>query len=95
MSYVVVIYEYRPERADAQLELRPQHREFLGSLQKEGLLVAAGAWPDTGEDPGALLLFNSEDPDAILATLDKDPYLQNDVIARRRAHCWQPAVGQL
>ena len=42
----------------ARLELRPRHRELLGEMHEQGLLVAAGPFADQS---GALLLFATDD----------------------------------
>lgn len=89
---VAVIYEYDPAHEDDRLGLRPQHRDFLGTLLDKEQLIAAGAWPDGS---GALLLFNGEDTDATLALLDSDPYLAAGVVAKRVAHIWNPPIGSL
>ena len=67
----------------ARLELRPRHRELLGELHAEGLLVAAGPF---GDQSGALLLFASDDVAAVKSALARDPSDQ-EAAASKRATC--------
>ena len=55
----------------ARLELRPRHREILGEMHEEGLLVAAGPFADQS---GALLLFATDDVAEVKTALARDPY---------------------
>ncbi len=55
----------------ARLELRPRHRELLGEMHEQGLLVAAGPFADQS---GALLLFETDDVAAVKTALARDPY---------------------
>jgi uncharacterized protein YciI len=62
-----------PER---RMEVRPAHRDYLGTLNDAGKLVAAGPFAD---ETGALLIYNVADEAELREILAKDPYTTADV----------------
>lgn len=92
MSYFVVTYTYVPDTA-ALDRIRPQHREYLGTLVGE-TLVASGPFVDASE-PGALLLFEAATADEVLEQLDADPFWEAELIAERTVTQWNPVLGSV
>jgi uncharacterized protein YciI len=80
----VVLYEY-DDNAALRDELRPAHREFLGS--RDGLLLsgptAAG---------GAVIVYQAE-PTELEAWLDGDPFWSAGTIAKRVVTEWTIGMG--
>ena len=81
----VVLYEYG-EGTDAKRdELRPAHREFLGS--RDGLVLsgptAAG---------GAVIVYEAE-PAELESWLDGDPFWTADTISKRVVTEWTIGMG--
>lgn len=74
----------------ARLELRPRHRELLGELHAEGLLVAAGPF---GDQSGALLLFATDDVAAVKSALARDPYYQAPGVQIVTIQPWSVVTG--
>jgi uncharacterized protein YciI len=70
--------------------VRPEHRDFLGSLAEQGKVLAAGAWT---ADDGGLLIFETEDEAELRGLLDQDPYKAAEVISRTRITPWNPLLG--
>lgn len=73
----------------ARLAARPAHRELLGQLREQGVLVMAGPWAD---DSGALLVFDAErsEVDDIMA---RDPYYSTDGVKVVGLREWRPIVA--
>ncbi|RMB58309.1 YciI family protein [Tessaracoccus antarcticus] len=90
MSHFAVHYTYVSD-ATLLAEHRPAHRDFLRSLVGSGL-VAAGAYPDA-EEPAALLIVEAETADDVATMLERDPFLVQGAIARRRIQLWNPPIG--
>lgn len=90
MNYYAVHYTYVTD-ADALTAERPAHRDYLRTLGQGGL-VAAGAYPEA-DQPGALLIFKSENARHVEAQLNKDPYWTKDLITERRIELWTPVIG--
>jgi uncharacterized protein YciI len=86
-----VIYRYADD-ATALDEHRPAHRDHLRALFERGRLVVSGPLADGGA-PGALLILDAEDVDAVAALLDDDPFHVLGLIAEREIRRWNPAFG--
>lgn len=88
MAYFAASYTYADSPAELD-ELRPRHREFLGSLEA---IVASG--PLLATTPGrALLILRGESVEQIEALLDDDPFRVAGLIAEREVHEWNPVIG--
>ena len=72
---------------------RPEHREHLAELHREGTLLLSG--PLGGGAPGALLVITAESAEDALAKLDGDPFKRERVIADRVAREWTVVIGEL
>lgn len=73
----------------ARLAARPAHRELLGRLHDEGVVVLAGPFPD---DSGALLVFDVDDPAELDRVLAADPYYSAPGVRVVRRQPWSPVV---
>ncbi|MFI6151475.1 YciI family protein [Kitasatospora sp. NPDC051170] len=90
MAYYAVEYVFTSD--GRHREVRPAHRDYLTSLQKEGKLVLSG--PLTS-DTGGLLIFRAEDEAAVRALVDADPYAEQGVLTETRIVQWNPLLGYL
>lgn len=81
----VVIYDYAEGSTDKRDELRPAHRDFLGS--RDGLVLsgptAAG---------GAVIVYEAE-PTELEAWLDGDPFWTAGTISSRLVTEWTVGMG--
>ena len=91
MPLHAVLYRYSTDAA-ALDEHRPDHRDYLRSLFEQGHIVVSGPLADGG-GPGALLILEAEDVDAVAALLDKDPFHILGLITDREIRHWNPAFG--
>ncbi len=90
MATFAVRYTY-DQRTDLQDEVRPEHRAYLRGLAERGLLHGSGPFSDG--TPGALLVFETADRDALAALLADDPFARAGVIAEVEVRAWRLVIG--
>lgn len=90
MATFAVRYTY-DQRTDLQDELRPEHRAYLRGLAEHGLLHGSGPFSDGA--PGALLVFEATDRDALDTLLAGDPFARAGVIAEVEVRAWTLVIG--
>lgn len=91
MATYAVQYTYTDDAARVAT-FRPEHREHLAELHREGTLLLSGP---LGGGPGALLIVEAESEEAALAALDGDPFKRERVITDRTARQWNVVIGEL
>ena len=91
MAAFAVQYTYVDD-ASRVATFRPEHREHLSELHREGTLLLSG--PLSGE-PGALLIVLADSAEEALAKRDGDPFKRERVIADRSVREWTVVIGQL
>lgn len=92
-NVLVVNYTYVND-PDAIAEHRPAHREFLKGLADEGLLLLSGPLaPGVGQPDAGLLLFRSDDAEAVLGRLAEDPFQKLGIVANIEVRGWTPVLG--
>ena len=91
MATYAVQYTYTDD-ADRVATFRPEHREHLAELHREGTLLLSGP---LGDEPGALLIVVADSAEEALAKLDGDPFIRERVIVDRSAREWTVVIGQL
>ncbi|WP_315092688.1 YciI family protein [uncultured Cellulomonas sp.] len=90
MPTYAVRYTY-DERTDVRDLVRPEHRAYLSALVEHGTLLGSG--PFTEGDPGALLVFRAESPEAVAAILADDPFVREGVVAHTDVRSWDVVLG--
>ena len=90
MPIFAVQYTY-DERRDEQDAVRPEHRAYLRGLAEQGILLASGPWAH-GE-PGALLVFRTDDETTLDALLAADPFARAGLVARTTVRGWNVVIG--
>lgn len=93
MTYFAVEYDYAADSSEIT-DIRPSHREFLGSLKEEGILIGSG--PYTDGQGGALIVIKLNEGatiDDATALMDKDPFHVKNAISGRRIHTWNPVLN--
>jgi uncharacterized protein YciI len=90
MPVFAVHYRYADD-PPALTEHRPAHRQFLRDLLDQGVVLAAGAYPDG--PAGALLVFRADSADDVSHHLQADPFLPHGLIAGTEIRRWTQAVG--
>lgn len=94
MSYYVVNYLYDASKTGLMDQVRPQHRDYLGGLAEQGIVVASGPLTDT-QIPSAVLVFKADSIEQVLSYLNLDPFWKAEVIADRSVNTWNPVIGIL
>jgi uncharacterized protein YciI len=56
---------------DMIAEIRPAHREYLGTLRERGKLAASGPFID---DSGALIIYEADSEEEAVELLENDPF---------------------
>ena len=92
MTVFAVEYVYAANSTEPRNEARPAHREWLGGLAEDGVLLASGPY---GDGAGALLIFKATDEAALNSILKQDPFAAAGVIAGTRITEWSPVTGML
>ncbi|VEH08699.1 YciI family protein [Corynebacterium kutscheri] len=95
MSYFAFIYHYDPTN-DEIAATRPQHREFIASLNKKGQILGSG--PFTEGNGGALIVLSLGDTatlDDATAIMNADPFYEQGLVDKREVHAWNPVIGTI
>ncbi|AXH96491.1 YciI family protein [Ornithinimicrobium avium] len=93
MSLFVVHYSYSDDTG-ARDEHRPAHREFLGALATEGVVVLSGPYAAVPEAPdAALLLLRGDSATQIVDLLRDDPFQQQGLVEQVAVREWTPVLG--
>lgn len=95
MALIIVDYMYDPAQKEGMDKFRSEHRGFLSSLARAGVVKAAGPAPLGEGNPLAVILCEAASPQDALEALSKDPFLLRGYIKSRRARAWTVAVGEV
>ena len=77
MPVFAVHYSYA-DRPDAVTAHRPAHRAILRELFDQGVVLAAGAYPQG--PAGALLIFRTDSADRVAGLLEQDPFRHQGLV---------------
>ncbi|SLN02543.1 hypothetical protein FM106_23430 [Brachybacterium faecium] len=91
MATFAVQYTYTDDAERVAIH-RPEHREHLAELHREGTLLLSGP---LGDGPGALLVVAADSAEDALAKLDGDPFKRERVIVDRVAREWTVVIGAI
>ena len=93
MSLFAVHYTYSDDIA-ARDEHRPAHREFLGALADEGVVLLSGPYASIDEAPdAALIVVRGESAAELVELLRDDPFQQQGLVEQVAVREWTPALG--
>lgn len=67
-------------------DLRPQHRDYLSDLMKQGKIVAAGPYADGS---GTLIVYELADQAEAQAIVDADPFTTGGVFVSCELKPWK------
>ncbi len=83
MKWAAII-DYISDEAKVQ-QIRPEHREYLGTLREQGRLVTSGPFTDGS---GALIVYEAESQEAAEVLIQDDPFHKNGVFVRWMLRPW-------
>lgn len=93
MSVFAVHYSYSDDTA-ARDEHRPAHREFLGRLAQEGVVLLSGPYAAVEEAPdAALIVCSGESAAELVELLREDPFQQQGLVEQVAVREWTPILG--
>lgn len=93
MSVFAVHYTYSDDTR-ARDEHRPAHREFLGALAEEGVLLLSGPYATVDEAPdAALILMRGNSAAELVELLREDPFQQQGLVEQVAVREWSPVLG--
>ncbi len=78
------IARYTPD-ASTIAKARPAHRQYLTDLQAQGKLVISGPF---GDDAGALLVYEAENPEQVEGLIREDPFATQGVFLSWEIRPW-------
>jgi len=88
--HYLLIYELAPDYLERRGAFRDEHLKL--AWQAEGI-VLGGALADPTDR--AVLLFDSDSPDAAKRFANADPYVRNGLVKRWEVRKWTTVVGDL
>lgn len=93
MKYFAITYTYADNDSEV-VRLRPVHREFLGSLLDDKILVASG--PYTDGYGSALIIIQLPEPASVndaIEVMNRDPFHTDKAYAARDIREWNPVLN--
>ena len=93
MSLFAVHYTYSDD-TESRDEHRPAHRDFLGGLAGEGVVVLSGPYAAVDEAPdAALLVVQGASAAEVVELLREDPFQQQGLVEQVAVREWTPVLG--
>jgi hypothetical protein len=89
--HFMLIYDVGPEFIQRRAQFRQEHLALAWKAAEVGQLLLAGALEEPTEQ--ALLLFESDSPQAATAFAEADPYVRHGLVTRWRVKRWNTVVG--
>jgi uncharacterized protein YciI len=91
MAHFLLIYEASPDYVARRSAFRDRHLKLAWEAAERGELLLGGALADPID--GAVLLFESDGPEAAIAFAEADPYVREGLVTRWRVRPWTTVVG--
>ena len=92
-KHYLLFYDTSPDYLERRAEYRGNHLAYAWSAVERGELVLGGAVAEPVD--GAVLLFRSEDREAVELFARDDPYVANGLVTRWHVREWTTVVGAL
>jgi uncharacterized protein YciI len=89
--HYLLFYEVGSDYVELRSEFREEHLELSWAAHERGELVLGGALADPVD--GAVLLFESDGPQAAESFARADPYVRNGLVRSWRVRPWTTVVG--
>lgn len=93
MPTFTIEYVY-DDRTEERKSHRPDHLAYLTGLVDDGIMLAYGRYDDDG-DPGALLIVEAEDAEAVEGLVSGDPYIQAGLVPFHGIRSWPVVWGAI
>ncbi|MFH0410763.1 YciI family protein [Corynebacterium sp. L4756] len=90
MKFYAVMYEYNPNHPRLD-DVRPKHREFIGTLFNQDQIVGSGPFTDSKGGALIILQLNEETTmEDVITIMDGDPYWIEELVTKREIREWSP-----
>jgi uncharacterized protein len=89
--HYLLFYDAGPDYVQRRAEFRSAHLDLAWAAQERGELILGGALADPVD--GAILLFESDGPQAAEKFAREDPYVKNGLVRAWRVRPWTTVVG--
>lgn len=90
--HYLLFYDVAPDYLERRGEFRAEHLGLAWQAHERGELILGGALADPAD--GAVLLFQSDSPEAAERFASADPYVQNGLVTSWRVRPWTTVVGE-
>jgi hypothetical protein len=90
--HFLLFYDLSPDYLERRPEFRAEHLALAWKAHDAGELVLGGALTDPVDM--AILLFQTDSPDAVKRFVESDPYVRNGLVRKWRIREWTTVVGE-
>ena len=91
--YYLLFYEVVSNYVEKRAPYRKQHLKLATEAVERGELLLGGATADPIN--GAVLLFKSDSPEAVMSFARQDPYVKNHCVSSWKVREWTVVTGVL
>jgi uncharacterized protein YciI len=91
MNYYALIYYLANDYMERRPQFREEHLKLATESNQRGEMILAGAFSDPPDK--ALLIFHVTDKSVIEDFVNKDPYVNNGLIAKWEIRAWTVVIG--
>ena len=90
--HFLLMYDYVPDILERRGPFRQEHLRLAWEAHDRGELLIGGAFADPVD--GALLLFDTENSNDVIAFAENDPYVKNGLVTDWRVRAWTTVIGK-
>jgi uncharacterized protein YciI len=92
MNYYALFYYYVNDYMTRRAQFREEHLKLATASNKRGEMILAGAFSDPPDK--ALLIFHVSGKSIIEDFIEKDPYVNNELVTKWEIREWTVVIGK-
>jgi uncharacterized protein YciI len=92
MACYLLFYDFVDGFIERRAAFRTEHLARVEAAHARGEITLAGAYGDPPS--GGALVFRVEEPEAVRAFAEDDPYVRNGLVRNWTVHRWHVVVGE-
>ncbi len=89
--YCILFYVYVENIIEKRKPYREEHLALAQRFVKEGKLILGGAYAEPAD--GAAIIFKVETKENVIAFVENDPYVKNNLVTQWSIREWNAVVG--
>lgn len=89
--YCILFYVYVENIIEKRKPYREEHLALAQRFVKEGKLILGGAYSEPAD--GAAIIFKVETKEEVIAFVENDPYVKNNLVTQWSIREWNAVVG--